>query len=67
MGDFNLKIWLRKLGEGLVVVVSSTGLTYIAQEIEVTELPPEYALYGSFLAMLCYQTGNFIKHAFYKE
>ena len=67
MGDFKLKTWLIKYGKGLVIVLSSTGLLYTANHLEMSELPPEYAFWGGLIAVCCSQVGNWIKHSFLVE
>jgi len=64
MGDFDIKIWLKKLAKGLGLTLLSTGLIYVAGYIELSELPAEYAFWGGLTVIALAQIGNYIKHQY---
>ena len=64
MDDFNWKIWFKKLGKGLTVTVSAAGILYVAEYIELSTLPADYAFWGGLSVTILNQIGNWIKHKF---
>ena len=58
------KIWGKKLVKGVLATVISSGLVYTAGYLNVTEFPPEYAMWGGLAAVICIQIGNYVKHAY---
>lgn len=63
MGNFDLKIWLKKWGYGLGATLASTAVIYTADYLQVTEFPPEYAFWAGLITIILVQVGNMIKHA----
>jgi len=64
MGNFDVKIWLKKFAKGLGLTLVSTGLIYTADYLEVSDLPPEYAFWAGLLVISLGQIGNWIKHEY---
>jgi len=64
MGNFDVKIWLKKWGFGLGATIASTGMIYTASFIGLNPFPPEYAFWGGMLVILLNQIGNFVKHKY---
>jgi hypothetical protein len=62
MGDFDIKIWLKKWGWGLCAILASTGIIYTADYMSLTEFPPEYAFWAGLIVIILNQVGNMIKH-----
>lgn len=58
------KIWFKKLGKGVLATGISSGLIYTAGYLNLTEFPPEYAMWGGLAVVICSQIGNFVKHAY---
>ena len=64
MSDFDIKIWLKKLGKGLGLTLLSTGIIYVAEYIEVSDIPAEFAFWGGLTVIALSQIGNYIKHQY---
>jgi len=64
MGDFDWKIWFDKLSRGLAATLVATGLIYIGEYVNATELPYDQAFWGGLIATLCVTIGNAIKHQY---
>lgn len=67
MGDFDLKIWLKKLGYGIFYSCVVATLAYIIDTIELTEFPPDYAFYAALVLVILKAMQNLIKHEFFVE
>ena len=68
MSDFNVKIWLKKWGYGLLAVNCATVCLYTADYINSTEnIPVNYAALGGFIVIVLTQIGNWIKHTYTPE
>jgi len=64
MGDMDWKIWGIKLLKGAGLTALTGALVYVADYIDVTEFPPEYAFYAGLAYTILSQIGNYIKHTF---
>ena len=67
MSDFDIKIWLKKLGKGLGLTLGATACIYIAEYVDASELPAEYAFWGGLSVIMLQQIGNWIKHTYLVE
>ena len=61
--DMNWEVWWKKLGKGLGLTLLASGLIYVANYIDATTFPVEYAFWASLVYTGLSQAGNWIKHS----
>jgi len=61
-GGFDWKITLRKFLEGLGFALATAAIAYTIDFLEVTEFPPEYAIWTGCIIAFLRALQNYLKH-----
>ena len=62
--DMNWKIWFKKLCKGLGLTILATSCIFIADSLNATTFPVQYAFWASLAYTGFSQVGNWIKHTY---